>query len=158
MERRRAERPSGMMRVPMDATQADEPAGADVAGRVRWHRQRHGWTQEQLARKARVSRGTVTRVEGGTERPLPRTAEALAHALGVETDRLLGLDVQPALFPAPDELRMDIIRRVVGMPDDVAERCHGAVVQAIEAASRATPKPGRRSPRRTGRGSGNTDT
>ena len=146
-----------MMRSPMDAHPAGEPAGSDVAGRVRWHRMRHGWTQEQLARKAGVSRGTVTRVESGSERPLPRTSEALARALGVETDRLLGLDAQPALFPAPDELRMDLIRRIVSMPDDAAERCHGDVVEAIESASRAPAKPGRRSGRAP-RGADNANT
>src|SRR5688572_5965797 len=95
---------------------ADADRAGEIAGRVLRYRRERGWTQAQLAQRASLGPGTVSRIERGLERPLGRTASALAHALGVEVERLLGLEGQPALFPLPDELRMDLVRRIAVLP------------------------------------------
>jgi DNA-binding XRE family transcriptional regulator len=42
------------------------------------------FTQEQLAKKAKIARETVTRIETGKENPSPTTIKALAKALRVK--------------------------------------------------------------------------
>src|SRR5688572_14054620 len=108
----------------MEAEGRAAPAGpghALVADRLRRYRNERRWTQADLARKAGLSPDTVSRIERG-ERPRPRTAQALADAIGVPVERLLGLADQPPLFPTPDERRMAIIRSVIALGDDEVER------------------------------------
>lgn len=47
-------------------------------------RQKRFLSQRELAELAKVSRTTVAMIESGQSRPYPRTARALAAALGVE--------------------------------------------------------------------------
>ena len=94
----------------------------DFGERVRRYRNDRGWTQAQLAKAASLSKTTVSRLERGLDRPLEKTTRALATALGVETDRLLGLEGQPALFPRPDERRLDLLRRLMALSDDHVEQ------------------------------------
>lgn len=50
-------------------------------------RNRAGWTQTELARRAGVALITVIRVENGkTARPRPETIQVILHALGVEIE------------------------------------------------------------------------
>lgn len=51
-------------------------------------RQRRFLSQDELAKLAKVTRGTVARIEAG-EDCQPKTARALADALGVEPGALL---------------------------------------------------------------------
>lgn len=51
---------------------------------LRRARQRAALSQEELARKARVSRVTITRIELGTREPQPSTIRKLARALRLE--------------------------------------------------------------------------
>lgn len=112
---------------------ADADRAGEIAERVRRYRHERGWTQAQLAEQAGLLGGTVSRIERGLERPLERTARALARALGVELERLLGLDAQPALFPLPEELRMDLVRRIASLPDAEVERAHAGVRRILDA-------------------------
>jgi transcriptional regulator with XRE-family HTH domain len=57
--------------------------------RVRTLRERRGWTQEQLAEKAGISRGYLARLETARQDPKLSTLEKLARALGVRVATLL---------------------------------------------------------------------
>ena len=119
----------------------------EIAERVRRWRSDQGWTQRELAKRANLSPATISRIELGTEQPLGRTAQALASALGVELTRLLGASGQAALFPTADEQRVDLVRRIVELPDSGLERAYPMVRRALDlAASPAAPA------RRSGRG------
>jgi transcriptional regulator with XRE-family HTH domain len=50
--------------------------------RVRELREASGLSQDTLATRARISRTTINKIEGGHQ-PLPLVAESLATALGV---------------------------------------------------------------------------
>jgi transcriptional regulator with XRE-family HTH domain len=56
--------------------------------RVRWHRDRLGWTLDTLAEKAEVAKGTVLRAEHG-EDVRPSSGRRIARALGVEISDLI---------------------------------------------------------------------
>jgi transcriptional regulator with XRE-family HTH domain len=60
-----------------------------VAKRVRTERGRRGLTQEQLAARARLSRGFLARLETGRHDPALTTLVKLARALRVPVGRLL---------------------------------------------------------------------
>ena len=53
-----------------------------VGGRLAKARRAHGWTQEDLARRAGVSQGTIGNIESGTRDGLQSLAD-IAEALGV---------------------------------------------------------------------------
>jgi transcriptional regulator with XRE-family HTH domain len=57
--------------------------------RLREWRERRALTQDELAQKAEVSRGTVNRIEQGHE-AFPPTVRKLAQALGVDPGELIG--------------------------------------------------------------------
>lgn len=46
-------------------------------------RQRHGWSKAELARRARLDQGLVSKIESGRVRPYPGELRRLARALGV---------------------------------------------------------------------------
>jgi|SRR5215216_223534 len=56
--------------------------------RVRWHRDRLGWTLDTLAEKAEVAKGTVLRAEHG-EDVRPSSGRRIAKALGTEISELI---------------------------------------------------------------------
>lgn len=69
-------------------------APRDMGARLRRLRTAKGWTQEELAKRARVARITIARIEGRarrrrSERPALRTVEKLARALEVAVGELL---------------------------------------------------------------------
>jgi transcriptional regulator with XRE-family HTH domain len=109
---------------------------------MRRYRRDRGWTQAQLARQSGVSPATISRLERGDDLPLARTVAAVAKALGVEPDRLLGLEGQPPLFPLPDQRRVDLLRRVLALDDERVEAAYPALVRALDAAAvRPRPRP-----------------
>jgi putative molybdopterin biosynthesis protein len=71
------------------------PAGSGA--RLRLARQARGFSQQQLARMAGVSRQAVSAVEAGHSDPSLRVALALARALGVTAEELFG----PGNTPPP---------------------------------------------------------
>ena len=56
---------------------------------VRRHRQRRGWSQEQLAEAAELDRTYVSGIERGTRNPTLSTMGRIADALGVTVIELL---------------------------------------------------------------------
>jgi transcriptional regulator with XRE-family HTH domain len=62
-----------------------------MAERIRKRRQELGMSQEHLAAQSGVSRPTIARLESGSQTVLNTdTAKALARALGVSVDYLIG--------------------------------------------------------------------
>lgn len=60
-----------------------------VLGRqVRRHRLEQAWTQDQLAARAGINRGTLLKIEAGDHQPHPPTIRKLARALGVAPTQL----------------------------------------------------------------------
>lgn len=74
----------------------------ELSGRLRQIRRDKGFTQKQLEELSGVPQNTISRIEIGTIKVITTpTLIALARALGVTTDYLLGLDeseghLQPA--------------------------------------------------------------
>jgi len=60
-----------------------------VAMRLKEWRERRGMTQEQLAKKAGISRGFLARLETARHDPKLSTLEKLARALKVDIAKLL---------------------------------------------------------------------
>lgn len=57
---------------------------------IRYHRKRNRLTQQQLAQRAGLSLGQVSRIEGGKiETPHFGTIERIAAVLGMESDDLI---------------------------------------------------------------------
>lgn len=78
------------------------PAAGGSGARLRQARQARGFSQQQLAGMAAVSRQAVSAVESGLSDPSLRVALALARALGLTVEELFGpgaperqVDVQP---------------------------------------------------------------
>ncbi len=77
-------------------------AGGEPNGmRLRLARQGRGFSQQQLARMAGVSRQAVSAVESGLSDPSLRVALALSRALGMTVEEVFG--------PATPELRVDAL-------------------------------------------------
>ena len=57
--------------------------------RVKEWRERRGLTQEQLAEKAKISRGYLARLETARQDPKLSTLEKIARALKVDVTKLL---------------------------------------------------------------------
>lgn len=54
--------------------------------RVRTLREMNGWTQDELARRAGVSRGNINRIEGCKYAANDDTLQAIAEAFGMTLD------------------------------------------------------------------------
>jgi transcriptional regulator with XRE-family HTH domain len=67
-------------------------AGVVKLAKLKRARERAALSQEELAKKAGVSRVTVARVEACLDDPQPRTVRKLAAALGVEPEALMEAD------------------------------------------------------------------
>jgi putative molybdopterin biosynthesis protein len=64
--------------------------GAGSGARLRLARQSRGYSQQQMADMAGVTRQAITAVESGQSDPSLRTALALAHALGMTVEEVFG--------------------------------------------------------------------
>ncbi len=73
-----------------------------VGGRVRRLREKAGLSQEQLAKKLRISRPALSLVELNRRKLAPKELVALAGTLGVSCDVLLGLESEPEVVLARD--------------------------------------------------------
>ena len=83
---------------PGDMTGADGMAGSGA--RLRLARQARGFSQQQLAGMAGVSRQAVSAVESGHSDPSLRVGLALARALGMSVEELFGPGNVPAAVTA----------------------------------------------------------
>ncbi|MCK6533070.1 MAG: helix-turn-helix domain-containing protein [Polyangiaceae bacterium] len=85
------------------------PNTQTLGARVRALRLGKGWTLDQLAQEAKVSKGFLSTVEKGDSQPSGRVLLGLAKALGASVDYLVQGDAsappaRPAPLAIPDEL------------------------------------------------------
>jgi putative molybdopterin biosynthesis protein len=73
---------------------------ARSGARLRLARQARGFSQQQVASMAGVSRQAVSAVESGVSDPSLRVALALARALGMTVEELFGSDDHAAAIAA----------------------------------------------------------
>ena len=72
-----------------------------IGSNIQSRRKMVGLTQEQLAERLGVSRQTVTKWETGDSTPDLANAGALAEALDVSLDALVGYDPHGTMLPMP---------------------------------------------------------
>ena len=83
---------------PPDAAQAPH-GGGRAGGRLRLARQARGFSQQQLAGMAEVSRQAVSAVESGLSDPSLRVALALSRALGLTVEEMFGPAIPEPVVP-----------------------------------------------------------
>jgi transcriptional regulator with XRE-family HTH domain len=75
-----------------------------LGARIKRERERHGWSQNELSRRAKVRQALLSELESGKRQDTPtRVLRAVARTLGVSMDYLAGLyeeDEEPAHQPA----------------------------------------------------------
>src|SRR5271169_6708817 len=76
-----------------------QPGGTRAGSRLRLARQARGYSQQQLARMAAVSRQAVSAVESGLSDPSLRVALALCRALGLTAEELFGPVLPELVMP-----------------------------------------------------------
>ncbi|MET9209840.1 helix-turn-helix domain-containing protein [Streptomyces sp. NPDC012438] len=88
-----------------DVDDVERDFNAEIGRRVREARARAKLTQELLARKAGLTRGSITNIESGMQAPPPYRLVRLASALGVKpADLLPGLQETSQVNGLPDYL------------------------------------------------------
>ncbi|EGW39062.1 helix-turn-helix transcriptional regulator [Desulfosporosinus sp. OT] len=60
-----------------------------IGKRIVQLRKERGWTQNDLAKAARLSKGYISAIEEGDQRPKVKTVAMIANALGVGVKDLL---------------------------------------------------------------------
>ncbi len=84
---------------------AERDFNAEIGRRVRGARARARLTQELLARKTGLTRGSITNIESGAQAPPPYRLVRLAAALGVKpADLLPGLEEPGHVAELPEYL------------------------------------------------------
>ncbi len=83
-------------------------------------RLRRGWSVAQLARAAEYTEGAIYHIESGDREPMSSTLAALARALDVSADELLGLEPTSDFRPAEDVPVRDVLVRL-GLPEELLE-------------------------------------
>jgi site-specific DNA-methyltransferase (adenine-specific) len=66
-----------------------QPVDSQLGALLRSERETRGWTLEQLAKRLKVTKGYVSRLEGGKARPAVRMIEALAKTLQIDPNPIL---------------------------------------------------------------------
>jgi len=120
-----------------------------VALAVREHRKAAGLTQAELAEKAGLAFETISRVESGREPPSLRTAVAIADALGVSLDAVVGRSAKAPprrRWPAPEARRL--ASAAERLEPSVLKHLSAIAARLVGAAGRSARKrgstPGRR--------------
>src|SRR5690554_6146835 len=75
----------------------DTTAHVTTGKRIRDYRHRRGLSIAELARRSELTESTIYRLEAEERKPRSDTLQALASALDVTTDELLGLEPLPAV-------------------------------------------------------------
>ncbi|MFI1194013.1 multiprotein-bridging factor 1 family protein [Micromonospora sp. NPDC020750] len=142
-----------------DDMPTEEPGVARLAQLIRDARETLGWTQEDLAREADVSRPTVQRYENGKSRiPEPDQIRRIFLALRLdprELPVLLGLVTREEIDqPAPQPMRRfsSATERIIALLEDpaVSDAERHALAELLEARGHALRAAGERSDRKAG--------
>ncbi|NWJ94159.1 MAG: helix-turn-helix transcriptional regulator [Chloroflexi bacterium] len=64
---------------------------------IKAYREGLGWSQNDLAKKARISQGTLSRIEANIQKPSTSSLISIAQVLGTPIDHLLQADQTPVL-------------------------------------------------------------
>ena len=76
------------------------------------HRRLAGLTQQQLAERIKMTRGSITNIESGIQTPQPKALGEIAEVLKVRVDRL---------FPSPESAAKDYEKTLESLPADKRE-------------------------------------
>lgn len=95
-----------------------------------------GWSQEELARRAGISQGTIGHLESGrnsTSRKLPE----IARALGLTVEQLVGGQIDERRLERPPEIPPAWpfkipLGKVLALPLPKRERIEGFIVAVVE--------------------------
>lgn len=87
--------------VPSRATKKAERASV-VGERLRYWRERLGWTQGELEQKMHASGGVVSRWESGAREPSPKKLVKAAEVMGIDAKDLIGENLSPSRQPLID--------------------------------------------------------
>jgi transcriptional regulator with XRE-family HTH domain len=82
--------------------------GEAVARTVRGLRASHGWSLDQLAGRAGVSKGVVVALEQGRGNPNLGTLVRISEALGVPLTRLVQVEQEPLVRMFPPERQVEL--------------------------------------------------
>ena len=80
---------------------------ASLGERIKARRQERGWTQEELARRAGISKGFLSDLENGKQRVGADTLLDVGRVLGASLDYLMtgdGVDPEPSEIEIPASL------------------------------------------------------
>jgi transcriptional regulator with XRE-family HTH domain len=101
-----------------------EPLYRSIGAAIRAKRRQRDWTQEVLAKKLMISRGTLANIESGRQRILVHQLYALAAALELKPIDLLPTasvgTSTPEAFPLPQDLnaqQKDQLSRLIQSAD-----------------------------------------
>jgi transcriptional regulator with XRE-family HTH domain len=92
----------------------DSQVGAAVARTVRALRSSHGWSLDQLAARAGVSKGVLVALEQGRGNPNLGTLIRISDALGVALTRLVQVEEEPPVRLFPPERHVMLWRGPAG--------------------------------------------
>jgi len=111
----------------------------NVAARIRQLRSKKGWSQEQLAEAAGLSRDAISRIERGDREPKLETLEEVSGALGVRAAELLELNAEVVIKRAkPGDVRLrSVARSFQRLEPWLADALADAVAAIARAQSRA---------------------
>jgi len=84
-------------------------SATEVGRRIKTLREARGWTQQELAEKADVSRSDISLWETGKQRPSPPKAVKVCRSLDIELNYLLSGSTQYLRFEVAREIA-DIAR------------------------------------------------
>jgi transcriptional regulator with XRE-family HTH domain len=87
-------------------------------------RRDRGWSQAELARRAKLDQSMLSKIESGWLRPYPRQLRRLARALGVPPEvaprLLVEVDIGGSACPAAEDDASSQMARPADLPNDAA--------------------------------------
>lgn len=111
----------------------NSPIPTILGKRVKAMRERHGFTQGELADRSDCSTAAISRIEAGlTIEPGRMLLQGIATALGVSVDYLLGKD---APEKAPPKV-MQFFKRLSDLPPELQEECADLAIRLCELAEK----------------------
>jgi transcriptional regulator with XRE-family HTH domain len=104
-----------------------------IAGRVKELRLAKGWSQEELAEEADLSRDAVSRIERGDRSPRIETLDLIAGAIGIPLSKLIDFEVPVARGRVKDDILRSIKRSLDQVDPAMAKALLGAIRSVTQA-------------------------
>lgn len=86
---------------------------ANLADRLKFLREKHGYTQDELAARVGLTKNAVSMYEHGKRRPTLETLEALSDIFNVTIDYLTGVSDTTVVIPDIDFFLNDEERQII---------------------------------------------